>query len=271
MWSPSKVSNGKACGCVCPACYAPLVAKATQSKRRRPHFAHAAETDCRAGYETALHLKAKQLIADHRHIWLPRWDGEADMPNPPSGIDASGYVVASRRVEFPAREVTFSDVRLEEVRGDYTPDAVAIDDDGELLIEIKVTHAVGDEKRRRIQSEGRRLVEIDLSKLRPQQSFDEELFARCVLDDVSNRVWLSCPLATEDWRASVRELKQTLAERNLEIERQRCRAEARRAQLADDREKQQLRRERVKAQQRAPFQRQLSALSNLVSLGFYLI
>lgn len=265
MWSPSMVPNGKACGCICPACRAPLVAKATQSERRRPHFAHAAETDCQAGYETALHLKAKQLIADRRRIWLPRWDGEIDMPNPPSGTDIAGYLVAGRRVEFPAREVSLGDVRLEESRGDYIPDVIAVDNHGELLIEVKVTHAVSEEKRRRIQSEGLRLMEIDLSGLRPQEGFDEELFARYVLDDVSNRAWLSCPLATEDWRASTRELKQTLAERNLEIERQRSQAEARRAQLADDRELRNLRRERAKAKQRVPLQRQLDALASLVA------
>lgn len=60
MWSPKQVAPGRECGCVCPACGAPLVAKAADSTCRRPHFAHLAETDCRAGYETALQWHPNQ-------------------------------------------------------------------------------------------------------------------------------------------------------------------------------------------------------------------
>src|SRR3546814_13982116 len=62
MWAPSQVSPGARCGCHCPGCEAPLVAKAVHSRRRRPHFAHLAGADCERGRETAIHMMAKQVL-----------------------------------------------------------------------------------------------------------------------------------------------------------------------------------------------------------------
>lgn len=260
MWSPKQVAPGMACGCLCPACHAPLVAKAADSQHRRPHFAHLAEADCRAGYETALHLKAKQLLADHRALLLPAWDGEADLPNPPTAFDDAGDCLIGPRVEFPARRVALLTASVEEPRGDYIPDVIASDGQGELYIEVRVSHAVDALKRRRIQSEGRRLVEIDLSTLQPDLVSDEERLAHWVLDEASNRYWLSCPEATEAWRESHRALRQALAERNREIALARERQEAaRQAELAQAAARQS-NRERYREQIRAQYSRQLSDL-----------
>lgn len=273
MWGPKQVALGKACGCVCPACRAPLVAKAADSSRKRPHFAHLADTDCRAGYETALHLKAKQLIADRLALRFPAWDGDAEMPNPPFAFDDAGSRLVGRRVDFPSHLATLLRADVEASRGDHIPDVVGVDDQGEVLIEIRVTHAVDELKRRRIQSEGGRLVEIDLSRLDPEHASDEELLAHWVLEEASNRVWLSCPPATEDWRESNRALKLELAARNQQIaqDRQR-REEARRAEeraralsdmaLVERKEN----RARFREEQRARFRQHLEDLPALVSV-----
>jgi hypothetical protein len=101
---------------------------------------------------------------------------------------------------------------------------------------------------------------------------DEEVIARWVLEQASNRVWLSNPTATEDWRASYRDLKADLAIHNQEI------AEVRRRQEEQLREQQCARertaaamaeklanRERYRLQQRSHFQQELEALPGLVS------
>ena len=212
MWSPKQVPPGRDCGCVCPACSAPLVAKAADSTWRRPHFAHLAETDCRAGYETALHKKAKELLAEHAVVWLPAWDGE-------------------------------------------------------LLIEIRVSHAVDALKRRRIQSEGKRLIEIDLSELPPEALWEEERLIHHVLKDVSNRAWLSCPEATEAWRAAYRALKAEVAARNQVIALRKQAEEARHQALAKADADRQANRERFRAQERAKYQAELEALPGLVSVA----
>jgi hypothetical protein len=274
MWSPKQVAPGLSCQCICPACCAPLVAKAADSQHRRPHFAHLAETDCRAGYETALHKKAKQLLADHAALLLPAWDGEEEMPNPPVLADDEGGWWAGRRVEFPGRRVRLLDVRVEEAQADYTPDVAAVDDQGELLlIEVRVSHAVDPLKRRRIQSEGKRMVEIDLSTLHPDVLLDEAQLIHWVLYEPSNRCWLSCPEATEAWREAYRDLEVLVAQRNHEIaqERQRQKEIRLARQIADQHTQVQqaergANRERFWEQERAPYRQALEELPTLVSL-----
>jgi hypothetical protein len=55
------VPSGQACGCVCPACKEPLVAK-NKGQVRIHHFAHQSGADCNLAYETMLHLLAKEKI-----------------------------------------------------------------------------------------------------------------------------------------------------------------------------------------------------------------
>ena len=59
VWAPEEVAKGKACGCICPGCHAPLAAKAQESRRKRPHFAHLTDTGCQTGRETGIHQRAK--------------------------------------------------------------------------------------------------------------------------------------------------------------------------------------------------------------------
>ena len=63
------VPRGKACECVCPACGDVLVAK--RGTVVQPHFAHDSGSECSAALETALHLGAKQILAEMRQIVLP--------------------------------------------------------------------------------------------------------------------------------------------------------------------------------------------------------
>lgn len=272
MWAVRDVAAGIVCGCVCPACGHRLVAKAKNSKCRKPHFAHYKDAECRAGFESSIHRMAKQLIADQLALTLPAWDGEHDMPNPSVLMDDSGMILHGRRVEWPAQRKSLTNVRLEESQGDYIPDVIAEDDDGTLLIEIRVTHAVDEIKRRRIQSEGKRLIEIDLSRIKPEQAMDPHSFEHEVLENVANRKWLSCPTLTEVWRARLRDLKLALADRNKEIGEARRLAEEERKRL--DQEWLEARassaiklakREEYRQQLRNKYQNELSALDDITS------
>ena len=63
------VERGLKCGCVCPSCEHPLVAR--RGPVKVPHFAHYQGGDCRKGIETALHLMAKEMLEDRKEIVLP--------------------------------------------------------------------------------------------------------------------------------------------------------------------------------------------------------
>ena len=63
-----EVARGLACDCVCPGCRAPLVAR--QGSVMQHHFAHQGDS-CTYGVESALHLAAKEIIAQNMRITLP--------------------------------------------------------------------------------------------------------------------------------------------------------------------------------------------------------
>jgi hypothetical protein len=109
------------------------------------------------------------------------------------------------------------DIEVERSFGAYQPDVYALDDVGELLIEIRVTHAVDDNKAARVQLHGRRMVEIDLSQLHRDTPHEVDAFEHAVLFDPTNRSWISCPEAVADWQASKKELDEQIAKRNGEI------------------------------------------------------
>ncbi len=58
-----EVPNGNACGCVCPACGKPLMAR-NRGEMRIHHFAHQTGAECEYAYETMLHLLAKEKVRD---------------------------------------------------------------------------------------------------------------------------------------------------------------------------------------------------------------
>lgn len=222
VWAPAEVASGKACGCVCPGCLAPVVAKALSSRTRRPHFAHLNGAGCQTGYETGIHSRAKQVIEDRLELLLPAWDGDLlEMPNPPTARDDNGQRHEGRRVDVPARRVAITNVEQEVWFGSYRPDVVAIDDVGVLLIEIQVTHAVDARKAERVQAQGRRMVEIDLSDLDRSIPHDPDAFQQAVLFELLNRAWISCPQAVADWQAAKAELDLQMAERNRWLAEQR--------------------------------------------------
>jgi hypothetical protein len=101
---------------------------------------------------------AKQLICERLGLTLPAWDGADGMPNPPTATDSRGGKLLGKRVDYPARSVQLRSARAEASIADYRPDVLAEDDEGELLIEIRVSHAVTGQKTRNVQSEGRRRV-----------------------------------------------------------------------------------------------------------------
>jgi len=53
----------------CAACQSPVILK--QGEVRSWHFSHLPGSDCTKGFETALHLLAKQILVEHRHLRAP--------------------------------------------------------------------------------------------------------------------------------------------------------------------------------------------------------
>jgi hypothetical protein len=191
------------------------------------------------------------------------------MPNPPVARDDNGQIHEGRKINFPARQATLSEVDLEVPLGAYKPDAFAKDEAGDLLIEIRVTHAVGSIKAERVQADGQRMVEIDLSGLERSIPHDPAAFEQAVLFELANRTWISCPEAVDNWQLAKQELDHQIAERNRLLAEQRENAtrvvtgrQQRETWESNDKES---RREFVRTQLRAKHADDLVALMKLAA------
>lgn len=118
LFEPLEVERGKACGCTCPGCGAALIAKHAPAGKVAPHFAHASGEGCSTGLESALHLAAKQLIADRKELYLPRLEPRVVKPG------FNGRPVERRKLLRPETLAVLIDVRLEESMGSIRPDLV---------------------------------------------------------------------------------------------------------------------------------------------------
>lgn len=170
LLSPSDVERGAACGCVCPGCGEPLLAK--KGEKVVHHFAHAAGVECARGVETALHLAAKEAIAKAKRLWLP----------PVSLSYGAAWVIA------PGGDTEVDEVRTEVRMEGMIPDIVAVRHGHEFLIEVAVTHFVDEAKLERIRKRGLSTLEIDLSGLQRGVSVPE--VSEFVVDGQQNKKWL---------------------------------------------------------------------------------
>jgi len=180
----SAVPDGQACGCICPACSAPLIAR--EGSRAR-HFAHKVDTACVAARETLLHRLAKQILQDAGWLHLPAAAAEAE------GV---------RRQVRPARDFTFDRVESEVRAGDVIPDILIWKGSRQLFVEIWVSHACGPEKIAKLRVAGVSTLEIDVRKVPRFASLAE------VEDAVlrtAPRTWLFNPYV-EDAMAQVQEV-----------------------------------------------------------------
>ena len=144
----SEVPAGLDCGCTCPACGIPLVAR--RGDVRIAHFAHATDRACAAAHETMLHRLAKQLIADGTALVLP---------------EVAAEYRGRYRLVRPAVTIRPEGATLEPGLDGLRPDILITVAGRPLLVEVAVTHFCGPEKVALIR--GRRLaaVEIDLSRV----------------------------------------------------------------------------------------------------------
>lgn len=154
---------GKRCKCICPRCKAPLVAR-IRGRVRMKHFAHDGYSDCVGGYESALHILVKEVIEEGSRIKLPPVY---------SSLTQSGFFVSNDAILYNSflsdAIVIKPDVGKTEVEkdlGKIRPDVIVESSGSKLFIEVLVTHAVDEEKRKLIQEYGTSCIEVDFSYYR---------------------------------------------------------------------------------------------------------
>ncbi|WP_457578840.1 hypothetical protein [Ensifer adhaerens] len=153
----TEVANGGDCGCVCFGCGRRMIARNGGDPELRAYsFAHRPEdnvVDCVSSGETALHIRAKEIIAKHCRVTLPA----TSTP----GIDGRPVDVS------PERSVDLTDIHPELVVGEVIPDIVATMPDGRrIFIEIANTHLCSPEKIEKLDAMGVEVLEIVVTQYR---------------------------------------------------------------------------------------------------------
>ena len=156
-----QAKNGLACGCFCPGCMQPVVAKNSGAKRK-PHFAHQNTTECEHGYQSALHYLAKDCFLEMQQLAFIK-NGKPER-----------YKIDS--------------VELEKRIDEIIPDIVVVCDGKRFIVEIYVTHAVDEKKKDKIKALRLSAVEINLSQFRHQMLDKETLIKE--LYNIRNINWL---------------------------------------------------------------------------------
>lgn len=175
-----EVKSGLECECVCPACGARLIAR--KGKIRQHHFAHASDSECKYGVETALHLAAKKILEQRMEIILP-------------AIIAEFYSPAAAITLAQEQTYKLDQVVLETRVGQIVPDVFAFVNGAPLLIEIRVTHKVTPEKAAQISDLGYSAIEIDLSNI--SRELEMQDIERLVMGPGKHKKWIKNVAAQE--------------------------------------------------------------------------
>lgn len=166
------VESGLKCDCICPACGEPLVAK--KGKVMMHHFAHHAGHNCEYGYESSLHLAAKDILSKTNKMVIPA----VYLKFP----DSYKRVLISE-----AKEIPIDKVILEKRCGDIIPDIVVYSGGKQLFIEIYVTHKIDDTKLEKIKTANISTIEINLSK--KSETITKEELTDILLSDSEEKEW----------------------------------------------------------------------------------
>ena len=145
----SDVESGINCNCRCSACDEPLIAR--KGSKVMHHFAHKSTKNCEYGYQTSLHLAAKDIISKNMIFSVPELYLNLKMCN-------------KRELLEPAAVLTVYKVILEKRLDTIIPDILLETNIGKIIVEIYVTHEIDNEKKKKIKSLTIPTIEIDLSK-----------------------------------------------------------------------------------------------------------
>lgn len=195
LFAPGEVARGLACDCLCPSCQSRLIANQGQS--RRAYFSHYRNPECPGGYETAVHLMAKQIIEQAGGVTIPAHGVEVRVPL----IEGQSL---RETVNYPMKWCELSGIVSEQSLGPWRPDLQAwLKNNAPLRIEIAVTHFTEPEKADEVDN----LMEIDLSGLDPESARDPQALGKAVLHSAPRR-WYRVSLF--DNLAGVRQTRQCL-------------------------------------------------------------
>lgn len=164
----SEVESGLKCNCICPSCKTSLIAR--KGSKVKHHFAHNSKEDCGKGYETSIHMLAKEILSEEVILEGPE------------------IVIGPKDMVLPNMPIRYDRVEIEKKIDNIIADIVVYKEDKPLILEIFVTHKIDDEKENKLQKLGISTMEIDLSSI--DREIDKEELREILLKDKDKKRWV---------------------------------------------------------------------------------
>ena len=185
--------RGLSCNCVCITCGAAMLSK--MGTKRRHHFAHRSNYDknkCNtfSNTESAIHLMAKDILSEERHIRLPKYYLPVDANRNPIDPNQNEPFLCSNEEDWE-----YDNVDIEKTIGTIRPDALLYGAKN-LIVEIEVTHRTNSNKIKTIGEQDIAAIEIKID-FTEFQHFDKdhisikEALRYLIIEETKNKIWLN--------------------------------------------------------------------------------
>jgi hypothetical protein len=196
------VDSGLKCNCVCPYCKQRLIARKGEIKEH--HFAHYKVSDCGKAVETVTHRLSKDFIK-----------GAKFFTTPPI------YFPGTKVPIIEESQVPIDDVKLESRLGFIVPDIIIDSGTKSLIVEIRVTHGVDDEKASKIRRLNLPAVEVFAGQLMKRLYTEKKYFLndaeykRILIEESAYKRWINNPRAETKIKEVKNELKNYCEEKEV--------------------------------------------------------
>jgi hypothetical protein len=196
------VDSGLKCDCICPSCKQRLIARKGEIKEH--HFAHYKVSDCEKAVETVTHKLSKEFIKVAKYFATP-----------------PVYYPWTRVPIIKEADVPIDEVILESRLESIVPDIIIISSGKSLLVEIRVTHGVDDNKERKIKQLKLPAVEVLAGHLFKKMYAEKKYFLndkeykRILIEEYSHKQWINNPRAEQKLNQVKNELKNYCEEKEV--------------------------------------------------------
>lgn len=180
----SEVERGAACGCVCPGCSRPLIAR--KGTEVGHHFAHADGEECKHGYRNSLYCALRRAAEELGKIRLPAYEKNRTLVSEGGGLHVLMHesVTPIDRLDFTRKG------------GDVITGLLIYRGKRQLIIRLLTDFGENTRDQAKLKAVGISVLEIDLTR---EDSFDMNS-ARACLTDVPDHVhWLYNAKAEKAW------------------------------------------------------------------------
>ncbi len=180
----SEAERGAACGCICPGCGKPLVAR--KGSEVEHHFAHADGDECRHGYRNSIYLALRRAAEEIGRIRLPAYEKNRSLVPEGGGL----------HVLIPESVTPIDRLDFTRKGGDVITGLLIVRGKRQLIIRLLTDFGENTRDQARLKAVGISVLEIDMTR---EERIDMDIARSYFTDLPENLHWLYNAKAEKAW------------------------------------------------------------------------